>query len=354
MLVQAVGARRSPSHLPVRIVTLRVRARRFNEPSAEPRVVVRVGVTGATGFIGGALVPTLVRRGFDLVLVDDHSGPLRVDPPDLRVILKSFDSPESLRALSDCDVILHLGAVSGVMACARSPAETARTNVEGTRRLLEVCRDRRIPLAFASSLAVVGSPERLPVTEETPARPTHEYARQKTEGERMTRSLAREPGVPSAVLRMSNVYGEYVAGGHTVSKGNVLTLFLSQARDGRLTVNSPGTQRRDFIHIEDVLAHWVAVVRWLREPNAPRSGPVFNVASGESFSVLELAGKVRDLAERLHPGGPTVQVVVVPNPREGIELVDPEFVVSRVETERTLGVHCQHRVDEFLESGLSA
>jgi nucleoside-diphosphate-sugar epimerase len=300
------------------------------------------------------LVPALANLKHDLVLVDNRTGPIRVEWPSWPALAADFQSAEGLRALSDCDVILHLAAVSGVMACAQNPMETSRTNVEGTRRLLEQCRDHRIPVAFASSLAVVGSPERLPVSEDTPPRPTHEYARQKAEGERLTRALAQEAGVTSAVLRMSNVYGSYTAGPKSIAKGNVLTLFLSQARSGRLTVNAPGTQRRDFVHIEDVLAHWTAVVRWLCAPGAPCTGPTFNVASGESYSVLEIAALVRDLEARLRPSQGPVAVAVVPNPREGIELVDPEFTVTRAGTERVLGVRCSHRVTEFLESSLRA
>jgi UDP-glucose 4-epimerase len=309
---------------------------------------MRVGVTGATGFIGGALVPALARAGHDLVLVDNRSGPVRVEYPAWPALNADLAGEPALRALSDCDVVLHLGAISGVMACAEDPVRTARTNVDGTRLLVERCRAHRVALAFASSLAVVGTPERLPVTEATPARPTHEYARQKAEGERLTSAPGREGTIPTAVVRMSNVYGSYVAEGATIGKGNVLNVFLAQAPSGRLTVNVPGTQRRDFVHIEDVIAHWDAVLRWLRARSSTPSTATFNVASGETYSVLEIAGKVRDLWSGAHPSAPALRVDLVPNPRAGVELIDPEFVVSRAATERDLGIRCSHHLDDFL------
>ncbi|MGD0249704.1 MAG: NAD(P)-dependent oxidoreductase [Thermoplasmata archaeon] len=313
---------------------------------------MRVGITGATGFIGGALVPTLARRGYDLVLVDNRSGPMIVEHPTRPALNLDLGSEPALRALSDCDVVVHLGAVSGVMACAHDPEGSARTNVDGSRRLVEMCRDRQIALAFASSLAVVGSPEKLPVTEETPARPTHEYARQKAEGERIVLKTGQGGVAPAAVLRMSNVYGNYEAEGKTIGKGNVLTLFLAQAREGRLTVNAPGTQRRDFIHLDDVLAHWEAILGWLRGKSSNPTAARFNVASGEGYSVIEIAEKVRTLWGRAHTRDPPLRIDIVPNPRAGIELVDPEFVVSREATERELGVRCRHHVEDFLRTAI--
>jgi len=316
------------------------------------RGAMRVGITGATGFIGAALIPALARAAHDLILVDNRTGPVRVEYRSWPVLNADFASEPAIRAFSDCDVVLHLGAVSGVMACANDPTGTARTNVEGTRLLVETCRARRIALAFASSLAVVGSPEQLPVTEATPARPTHEYARQKADGERLVSAPGKEGVVPTAVLRMSNVYGSYLAEGKTFGKGNVLTLFLAQAREGRLSVNAPGTQRRDFVHIEDVVAHWEAILTWLHGSSSRPTTTTFNVASGEAHSVLEIAEKVRSVWAEAHPRDAPVRIDVVPNPRAGIELVDPNFVVSRIATERELGVHCRHHVDDFLRDSM--
>ena len=231
--------------------------------------MVRLGVTGATGFIGGALVPFLAARGYELCLVDNHSGPVRVEYPAWPAIVADFAGDSALRALSNCDVVLHLAAASGVVLCARDPAGTARVNVEGTRRLYAMCGERKIPVAFASSFAVVGAPERLPVREDTPARPTHEYARQKAAGETLTAELARTGAVATANLRQSNVYGQYVAGTQRVSKGNVIELFSRQVSEGRLLVNAPGTQRRDFVHIDDVVAHWEAAARFLLGQGGP-------------------------------------------------------------------------------------
>lgn len=310
--------------------------------------MVRVGVTGATGYIGGALLPALVAAGYEVRGVDDRSGPVTAERPELPIPNLDFASEEALRLLSECEVVLHLAAASGVMMCARDPVGTARVNVTGTARLLDRCRDRHTPVAFASSLAVVGSPEQLPVTERTPARPTHEYARQKAAGEQLFETAGRAGGIPTVVVRQSNVFGGYWVGPRYISKGNVIQLFAQQARGGTLTVNAPGTQRRDFIHLEDVVAHWLAVVRYLVRPGAAAGQVTVHAASGEALSVLEVAHRVAATYHRLYPDLSAPRVEVVPNPREGVELVEPEFSVSRAETERLLGLRCRQTVEGAL------
>lgn len=314
----------------------------------------KIGVTGATGFIGGALVPYLAERGYELYLVDDGSGPTEVRYPQWPVDHRKFESPEALAELVRCDVVLHLGAISGVMACANDPEGSARSNVAGTAELARACREHRVPIAFASSFTAVGVPKELPVTETTPAAPTHEYGRQKAAGEGIMKEASRGGAVATAVLRQSNVYGGYRAGARTVTKGNVLQLFAVQALSGRLTVNAPGTQRRDFVHILDVIAHWEAAARYLLAPGTPREARTFNVASGEALNILEIADRVAHGYAALHPTAPPIRVDVVPNPRGGVEVIEPEFAVSRVETERRLGVTCRYRIASVLPEILAA
>jgi len=312
--------------------------------------MVKVGVTGASGYIGGALIPFLPERHYDLRLIDNRTGPVEAVHQEWPVPRGEFESDMGLALLSDCDVILHLAAVSGVMRCAKDPDGTARSNVGGTAKLVAMCRERRIPIAFASSFAVVGAPKKLPVVESTPAAPTHEYARQKAAGEELVTALGREGVVPVANVRQSNVYGGYRAEGRYIAKGNVIQLFAQQATTGRLSVNAPGTQRRDFIHLEDVLTHWEAVTRFLLRPGSRPASTTFNVASGEALSVLEVADEVRREFARLHPDAAPLRVDVVPNPREGVELVEPGFAVDRTRTEQALGVRCRLHIREALPS----
>lgn len=312
-----------------------------------------IGVTGAAGFIGGALVRHLTERGHTVRGLDNLSGPVQVLPVGARFDRADLRDPASFALLEGVDVVLHLAAVSGVMACANDPVGSAGVNVEVTRRLVDWLGARKIPLAFASSFAVVGIPDRLPITEQTPPRPPHEYARQKADGEAAVHRLATVHGTAVAVLRMSNVYGRYRADGKMIAKGNVLNLFADQARAGALRVSAPGTQRRDYIHFMDVLAHWEAAARHLAAQRRASVPLTFNVASGESATVLELADRVVAHWRQLYPEAPVPEIRVVPNPRGSIEILHPEFAIDRSWTERTLELRCGHTLDGSLDAVLT-
>lgn len=311
-------------------------------------VVAVIGVTGGAGFIGGALLPYLAARGHTVRALDNFSGPISVEHPSLPVERLDVRDEGAARWLAESDVVLHLAAVSGVMACAADPVASRAVNVAATRRIAEACRASGTPCAFASSFAVVGVPDRLPITEETPARPTHAYAQQKAEGEEILRKLAGPPRFPVGILRMSNVYGRYRLGARPIAKRNVLNLFAEQAIGGTLRVNAPGTQRRDFIHILDVVAHWESAARFLLSAREAPQAFTFNVASGETATVLELADRVATEFRRLFPDRPAPKIEVVANPRGDIEILHPEFAVDRRVTEQRLGLACAHHLQDSI------
>jgi UDP-glucose 4-epimerase len=294
---------------------------------------VRLGITGAGGFIGRRLAVRAEEEGHTLVLVD------RVPHPRLPTITADYWDAEPLRALAGCEVVLHLAAISGIVACDQNPALARRVNIEGLCHLAEALEAQGRPMVFASSFSVVGEPRVQPIPEETPYAPLNEYARQKVAGEMVTRSL----GARGIVVRMSNIYGSYELDGTVHRKGNVITLFAQQARSGRLRLHAPGTQARDFLHVEDAVEIWLAAARYA--PTAREGATILHAASGEMWSVRELADEVqRLLPER-------VSEELVANPR--VESVVPEFAVAVERTQKLLGVRPKHRVKDVLRAELA-
>ena len=145
----------------------------------------RIVVTGATGFVGRHLVPTLIEEG-----VQVHG------------IRRPADC-QGLMAVAEPDAVIHLAAQSHVPSAWENPERTWRINVIGTLNLMRACQSQRTPprALFVSSGEVYGKPERLPLTESHPIRPQNPYAATKAAGEVMVRQMADSGQVPAIIVR---------------------------------------------------------------------------------------------------------------------------------------------------------
>jgi len=156
----------------------------------------RILVTGGTGFIGGAVVEALHNAGADGVVAGVRHGSPRLDQLPVKCANCDVLEQDSIEnALDGIEVVIH---------CARDPAKGA--TVEGTRRLLDAIRVRRIKrLVHMSSIAVYGDADGV-ITEDTPPSPADEYGADKLAEERLCQA-ASGPGLTVAVIRPSLVYG---------------------------------------------------------------------------------------------------------------------------------------------------
>lgn len=206
-------------------------------------------VTGARGYIGAALCDCLGRLGYDVRGVDDESAPTAPRPPVTYDVADVTD-PEVVReTVADVDAVVHLAAISDPSECEELPDTAWRINAEASEHVALACRDAGTPLVFASTRAVE-------------ARPDGVYAQTKLAAEAAVRGFARHPaGFPARILRLPNVYGTYRLAGEDVTKATVRNHFRKLAREGEaLTVHAPGTQTREFVHVEDAVGHYHAAV----------------------------------------------------------------------------------------------
>jgi UDP-glucose 4-epimerase len=181
------------------------------------------------------------------------------------------------------DVVAHLAAVASVQASLEDPAAVWAVNVDGTLNLLEAARAVGVRrFVFASSAAVYGDHEDLPLRENLPPRPLSPYAASKVAGEALCRAYHTSYGLPTVALRFFNVYGPR-QDPHSPYSG-VISIFVDRMRRGLPpVVYGDGCQTRDFVYVADVVE---AVVRAAEREAAV--GEVFNVAGGRQTSVLEL------------------------------------------------------------------
>ncbi|AFO56739.1 UDP-glucose 4-epimerase [Natrinema sp. J7-2] len=191
------------------------------------------------------------------------------------------------RATADIDIIFHHAALISVEASIRDPERTHDVNVTGTVKLLERARDESARFVFASSAAVYGHPDTVPISEDAPLEPTSPYGLSKLAAERYVRLYADLYDLSAVALRYFNVYGPGQLDGDYSA---VISVFVDQAAAGDpITVEGDGSQTRDFVHVDDV------VQANLLAATAEETG-TFNVGTGESVSILELAEIVRDLS----------------------------------------------------------
>jgi nucleoside-diphosphate-sugar epimerase len=204
----------------------------------------RVAVTGSHGLIGIALTDALARAGFDVRGLDVRAeGPERGDVRD---------AGDVARLLDGCVGVIHLAAVSRVIDGERDPEACWRTNVEGTRTVLDAAEASGRPwVIYASSREVYGQPPTLPASEDAPRFPVNIYGRSKVAAE----DLAREADLLTAIVRFSNVYGW--TGDHP---DRVVPAFARQAALAQpLRVDGSG-HTFDFTHLEDTVRGLLAVV----------------------------------------------------------------------------------------------
>ena len=252
--------------------------------------MTRVLVTGAAGFIGSHLVEALVRRGDEVVGIDnfDRFYPRAMKERNLREIgpapgftfhEQDMRDVEALRArLTRDTVIVHLAARAGVRPSLADPVGYADTNVTGTAAVLEAARRAGVSrIAFGSSSSVYGDSTPVPFREDAVAvEPVSPYAATKRAAELLLGSVAPIYGFRSAALRFFTVYGPRQrpdlaihAFARRMVAGEVITLF------------GDGTQARDYTYCDDIVAGVLAAVDWTAA--APLGMEPFNL--GENRSV---------------------------------------------------------------------
>jgi UDP-glucose 4-epimerase len=247
-------------------------------------------VTGGGGFIGNHLVSALTEHNEVRVLDDFSTGRRSVVPDNVDVVVGDIRDAETTEAaVEGVDTVFHQAANVSVTDSADHPTATNAVNLDGTLNLLEAARSANARLVFASSCAVYGDPESVPVPESAPLRPASPYGVQKAAGDRYTRLYAELYGLETVALRYFNVYGP---GRYSGGYSGVIRVFLSQAREGEdVTIEGDGTQTRDFVHISDVVRANLAAA------TTDHTGEAFNVATGTETSVTELAETITDVVD---------------------------------------------------------
>jgi len=245
---------------------------------------MRTLVTGGAGFIGSHTVDLLIAREHEVVVVDDLSTGRRenVHPEAVLVEMDIADPELSTLFSSDrFDAVVHLAAQPSVPRSIQEPLYDGRVNILGTINLLECCRHSGVGrFVFASSAAVYGDPERVPIPETAATRPLSPYGLTKLTAESYLRLYHDLFGLETVALRYANVYGPRQ---DALGEAGVVCLFVTQILSGEQPlIHGDGLQTRDFVYVEDIArANLLAL-----EPDIPAG--VYNAGSGRASTIIKL------------------------------------------------------------------
>jgi UDP-glucose 4-epimerase len=241
----------------------------------------RILVTGGAGFIGTSVVAALRRLGAEVSVVDRN--------PSADVVGDLRDADVLDRAVAPgLTGIVHLAAVTSVLGSLRDPVLVQQTNVGATAQLLELARLRGVTrFMLASTNAVVGDVGDTVIHEDLPLRPLTPYGATKAAAEMLLSGYAGGYGLTTCALRFTNVYGP----GMVFKDSIVARLMRAVLADEPIQVYGTGAQRRDFVHVDDVVAG--LLVAW----RARQVGPLI-LGSGHSPTVLELIEAVGQATDR--------------------------------------------------------
>jgi len=251
-------------------------------------------VTGGCGFIGSHIVDRLIELGHNVKVIDDESAEENA---------KFYHNPKARYykldiSKDDCsycfggddgrsmDYVFHLAARSRIQPTIGLPGKCFEVNVVGTQRVLEWSRLNCVKrVIYSGTSSLYGKQNSIPFTPNMPADCLNPYSMSKWMGEQVCKLYNQLYGLPSITLRYFNVYGprEPIKGEYAP----VIGLFKRQSKNNEfMTIVAPGTQRRDFTYIEDVVE---ANILAMKSSTVDIPFNIYNVGTGKNHSMVEIA-----------------------------------------------------------------
>ncbi|CAN4116891.1 unnamed protein product [Withania somnifera] len=263
-------------------------------PVGVGRKRMRIVVTGGAGFVGSHLVDKLIKRGDDVIVIDNFFTGRKEN------VMHHFGNPrfELIRhdvvepILLEVDQIYHLACPASPVHYKYNPVKTIKTNVMGTLNMLGLAKRIGAMFLLTSTSEVYGDPLEHPQKETywghvNPIGVRSCYDEGKRTAETLTMDYHRGAGVEVRIARIFNTYGPRMC----LDDGRVVSNFVAQAiRKQPMTVYGDGKQTRSFQYVSDLVDGLVALME------GEHIGP-FNLGNPGEFTMLELAGVVKEVID---------------------------------------------------------
>ena len=253
-------------------------------------------VTGGAGFIGSNLVDYLLKQGHTVVTVDNESANnekfywTHENGMALNVKGDITDYKFMKNVFTGVDYVFHLAAESRLQPAIENPIGAVEKNCVGTTVMLQCAREVGVKRFVSSSTSSAYGNNPYPNVETQPDDCLNPYSASKAAGEKFCKMYTDLYGLETVILRHVNVFGK-----RSPARGQyapVIGIFQRQKEAGEpLTLVGDGSQKRDFIHVEDVArANYIAATADLGD----HIGEVFNIGSGKNYSIKDIADVISD------------------------------------------------------------
>ncbi len=261
--------------------------------------MVRILVTGVTGFHGYHVSRRLAERGYDVYGLVRHTSQGKKVPENVRIVegdlTDSTSIVEVIRSVKP-NIVVHLAALTPVSKSFDQPDVYAVTNYIGTIHLFEAWRrivplSERVGFIYASTSECYGQQDRFPITEDAPLRPNTPYAVSKYAAEAYLRFYGYEELHEPVVISVPfNSYGRAYVG----QRHFVIERILSSLAEGRREIElGDPTPIRDFVFREDIVRAYELLVEKLIADPLAAVGQRFNFCTGRGVSIGELVEIIR-------------------------------------------------------------
>ncbi len=251
---------------------------------------MKIFVTGGAGFVGRSLIKSLIEKNHNVIIFDNLSNssenaikPFLGKVDFVKGDITNYDDISN--NIMGSDVVIHLASKINVQESFANPNLTKRVNVDGTKNLLEACEENKITkIIAASSAAVYGdcNDSNIHLSENSKTVPISPYGESKLEMEEVIREFSKLHGLNAVILRFFNIFGIE----QSPEYAGVITKFFQRINENKpLEIFGDGLQTRDFISVEDAVGSIHNTIANIEG----KYGNIFNIASGKSTSIKELA-----------------------------------------------------------------
>ncbi|MFQ5721372.1 MAG: UDP-glucose 4-epimerase GalE [Candidatus Aminicenantales bacterium] len=306
---------------------------------------MKILVAGGAGYIGSHTVKELLTEGFEVIIFDNFSSgreELIIGGQVIRGDLRDRESLKNLFESQDIDAVLHFASLIQVGESYLNPQKYYSHNLGSSLNLLEIMLDNRVRnFIFSSSAAVYGIPQKIPISEDHPLKPSNPYGQTKLFVETILQDYHRAYGLQFVSLRYFNAAGADPEGQlgelhqpETHLIPNILLYLLGKKKTFELYGTDfptpDGTAIRDYIHVTDLArAHVLALKMILKSTSVAE---FINLGANKGYSVLEILKKTEEVT------GENIDYVEKPKRKGDV----PVLLASKEKAESILGWKLQY------------